>query len=608
MRPLKFPVVALLATSAALLHCAAPAGEEDAQAGEDAITSGEQCSTSECVEKSGPAELAYDELVKLSALDGHREGARYVVPGAGKALEDKVNTLLTTPFVSNEAYHAGIRKHLPVDPKLGPTVRAVAWNIERGEHLSLVIEMLKAADDPSKREAFLAKMKPEVRADAKQMENLRAELDAIAKTDVFVLNEVDRGMRRSHYEDVVAKLGTELGMNWAYGVEFLEVDPIALGTQKFEGSDFATYDAQEKKNVPEAPETLAALAKEANDAVAVDTSRIKALHGNAVLSRYPIKSARLEPLQTRMGRKAGAGCWDWNADEKQRLDFADSLLLAGQRYASAKVFLTESMREVRHGGRTSLIVDLMVNGLDGAPLTVVNAHIEAKGTPACRRDQMDEILKKIEKTKNPVLMAGDLNTSGTDGRPMTLSKLLFSRFEDPEFYLKQLTSRLAIPYAGWGWLAFDVFKWFKKLDDPTSLFNPEHKLFDRVKDAGFDFRGEKLRTGNGTEKTLANSNERDGKGFKTTFAAERTFGPIPKFKLDWILVRSYAASKKGSYRFAPHFARTLEELNQGLSPRMSDHFPLTVVLPLKDPCLGAAQGTCTVPDRIVEDDFVISDE
>jgi hypothetical protein len=134
------------------------------------------------------------------------------------------------------------------------------------------------------------------------------------------------------------------------------------------------------------------------------------------------------------------------------------------------------------------------------------------------------------------------------------------------------------------------------------LPNAERGLFDAIEnhrfaDGGvFDFRGDETRTVNGTKKTLANSNQRDDKGFKTTFAFQRTFdlGGVSifgRFKLDWMFVRGWARSPrdpKASYRFAPHFPRTLEELRDSTSPRLSDHAPMTVVLPLGDPCGAAA--------------------
>jgi hypothetical protein len=120
----------------------------------------------------------------------------------------------------------------------------------------------------------------------------------------------------------------------------------------------------------------------------------------------------------------------------------------------------------------------------------------------------------------------------------------------------------------------------------------------RFADGGvFDFRGDEARTVNETAKTLANSNQRDDKGFKTSFAFQRTIGIgdftlIGRFKLDWMFVRGWARSPRdgrASYRMAPHYPRTLEELRDATVPRLSDHAPLTVILPIQDPC---KEGSC----------------
>lgn len=68
---------------------------------------------------------------------------------------------------------------------------------------------------------------------------------------------------------------------------------------------------------------------------------------------------------------------------------------------------------------------------------------------------------------------------------------------------------------------------------------------------------------------------------------ERTLGFIGKFKLDWIFVKPPALrSPYGEgqpYLFAPHFGRTLKELNDSIEERISDHDPLIVDLPLAEP-------------------------
>ena len=58
-------------------------------------------------------------------------------------------------------------------------------------------------------------------------------MEVLQSADVLVLNEVDWGMKRSDYRAVVKDLADALKMNWAYGVEFVEVDPKILGTQSF---------------------------------------------------------------------------------------------------------------------------------------------------------------------------------------------------------------------------------------------------------------------------------------------------------------------------------------------------------------------------------------
>ena len=38
-----------------------------------------------------------------------------------------------------------------------------------------------------------------------------------------------------------------------------------------------------------------------------------------------------------------------------------------------------------------------------------------------------------------------------------------------------------------------------------------------------------------------------------------------------------------SYRFAPHFARTMASVNYALATRLSDHNPISVDLPFEEP-------------------------
>jgi hypothetical protein len=97
---------------------------------------------------------------------------------------------------------------------------------------------------------------------------------------------------------------------------------------------------------------------------------------------------------------------------------------------------------------------------------------------------------------------------------------------------------------------------------------------------------------NDREGTLGNSNERASKGFVTTFALPRTLGAAGKFRLDWIFVKGYLKEDPkdaDSYRFAPAFARTMNESNEALNPHLSDHAAISVDLPITLPALAGSK-------------------
>jgi hypothetical protein len=122
--------------------------------------------------------------------------------------------------------------------------------------------------------------------------------------------------------------------------------------------------------------------------------------------------------------------------------------------------------------------------------------------------------------------------------------------------------------------------------------NPEAKFFSMLEKFQFtdgntfDFRGDKEHSSNGRSGTLANSNERGEKGFVPTNELGKTYGPIGRYKLDWIFVRPAELTRSNGTseesRFAPQHGRTLQELNHSIPERVSDHNPITVDLPLAD--------------------------
>ena len=162
--------------------------------------------------------LTYDELVQL-----------YEQETPPEALQNKLRLLLTTPFVSNSASARGVRPLLPRTAKLGQFLRVVEWNIERG----LEYDAIKRAFTDAAGFARLIDSNAYPRGSEKRKRVLQ-QVALMKQADVIVLNEVDFGMRRTDYRNVAADLASALQMNYAYGVEFVEVDPIALGLEKFE--------------------------------------------------------------------------------------------------------------------------------------------------------------------------------------------------------------------------------------------------------------------------------------------------------------------------------------------------------------------------------------
>jgi endonuclease/exonuclease/phosphatase family metal-dependent hydrolase len=511
------------------------------------------------VRKSGPKMFSYSELITLGEQDK-------IPPD----LQTRLTALLTTPFVSNEAFYRKETPHRPVLDGIGPGIRAVQWNIERG----LELDNIKLAFADS--DAFVAKLKfsplkaPDgekrgSKVSEQEIEKIRADLKFLQTADVVVLNEVDWGIKRTGYRCVVCELGEALNMNWAWGVEFVEVDPTLLGTEKF----------QEVKD----PENRAKLVA----AISVDKAKLRALHGTAVLSRYPIREARLVPFEH--------PAYDWYSGEK-----SISMAEKGKRMAS--IIVGEKLgREIRRGGRTNLILDLDVPDVPEHTLRVVAAHLENRADPKDRRLELEELLRKVRDTRGPLIIAGDMNTTGSKSMPRSILNTVKDKFGSTE-YAAQTALKYGTGIGIYQSIGTAAFKHIRFQGDPTAsgvkflAENPERGLFQSLEKFRFedgtavDFRGEEDRTNPPSAGTLADSNQRAGKGFTTTFQFQRTAGAKGTFRLDWIFVKAYAEDprdEKGPYRFAPHFAHTLSAINYAFAERLSDHSAISVDLPFAEP-------------------------
>jgi endonuclease/exonuclease/phosphatase family metal-dependent hydrolase len=154
--------------------------------------------------------------------------------------------------------------------------------------------------------------------------------------DLVLLNELDDGMIRSANRDVAADLSLALQAHAVFGVEYLELTKGAGAEANLSGDN------------------------------------TKALHGNAIMTRYPL----YDPEIVRLPR-----CEN-NFESKER----------------------------RIGGRIGIFLDVEING---RKIAIGNTHLDVVGTPRCRGNQMSAMLKHLENrvaANTPVIVGGDLNT------------------------------------------------------------------------------------------------------------------------------------------------------------------------------------------------------
>lgn len=503
----------------------------------DSITSAQQ---------GVPPLLTYDELIRLYEED---------VPSPDLAA--KLQRLLTTPFVYNSAGTRGSKAGSQDD--LGKRfVRVASWNIERG----VEFDAIKAALTNDQR--FFRRLPAASRGSRFDLSEILEQVAKLSRADIIVLNEADWGLKRTDYRNIARELATALQMNYAFGVEFVEVDPLTVGTETFEGESSADREEMVKN-------------------ITVDKSRTLGLHGTAILSRFPLRNVRLIPF-VNQGH-------DWYADEKKKV----SKLEAGKRKGAGIVFGEKIAREVRRGGRMMLMADIADQTIPGGKMTIVATHLEAKAKPSERVKQLEELLKWIRAAEHPVVIAGDMNTSGSDSTPTSFQREIKRRLGSSSFWVTQ-----GIKYATGVGLLYDISVGAVKMQrtrrDPTVKSvrfvseNPEEKFFSTLKDfrftdgGAFDFRGSKEKSVGASDETLSDSNERASKGFVSTLELNGKLSVA--LKLDWIFVKPIGLTDPNDrdqpYNFAPEFGRTLKSLNYALKDRISDHNPLIVDLPLDD--------------------------
>ena len=452
--------------------------------------------------------LSYDDLQKLSTgkvLD--------------KDLSSRLYKQLNTPYVVNSI--SGKVKNAKLEKSF---IRVAQWNIARGGRVDVIKNVVLKPDN------FHQKYKN--KAKSNKQSNLRKEIDNLKSADIICLNEVDIGVPRTKYANIAKEISRTLGYNYAFATEFLELGPIVhkqkLATNKYLG-----------------------------------------LHGNAIISRFPIVSTKIIRLPE---------CYDWFGEELKSRTPLEHVRIVGAK----TVFEERILTEVRRGGRCALIAEIKLptNEL----VTVVSVHLEDRCFPNCRLKQMKYLLSSLRNVKDPVIISGDLNTSTTDTAPTSFRKEITKRLRDPHYVARQIAFA-AIPgvNVGIGLGSVVVSKLFQYRDPtypsiPVIFPNPERSLFLYLEDfrfndgEKFDFGGDPKRSFN-KNGYLSNSNERIFKGFQETFEfTEPRF--IAYFKLDWFFIKPYRG------RFRPFNGQTLKILNEAYPGKISDHNPITVDISL----------------------------
>jgi hypothetical protein len=133
---------------------------------------------------SRPPFLSFHELKDLATVAKPED-----------SLAEKLNEILTTPFIGNVAAGKDVRPHRPTVQGLGTIVRAASWNIERGLNFDLIESAL------ANPEQFQHDSGYQNRA-GNDDEVVRAQVRTLQDTDVLVLNEIDLGMKRTEYRDI----------------------------------------------------------------------------------------------------------------------------------------------------------------------------------------------------------------------------------------------------------------------------------------------------------------------------------------------------------------------------------------------------------------------
>jgi len=478
---------------------------------------------SKCETLNSAYRLDFEDLKVLSNHDKY-----------GTELSEKYSQAINTIYCGHENLS---KSSLKIDEKTKREYfRVTQWNIERGFHIEDIDSIFNTPDK------YLNKYPPK---NPNQKDTISAEMRVLKDTDIFILNEVDIGMQRTNYKNIAKEMARIIKGEYAFAPEFLELAPSYL-------------------NDPN-----------------LDKTKLKALHGNAVVSKFPIKNVKFIRLPL---------CYDWFSEENKKPTALEQV-----RRASSKVVINEEvLTEVRQGSRVALVTELELPNHDH--ISVVSVHMENRTLPACRVKQMDAILEAIKDIKTAVILGGDFNNFEKSAEPTSAGKIIKRTVSDPETFAKATVTYLN-PYALVTNVGSFTVGHLRKFKDPTVsnipvlLPNKSRKLFDRIEDFKFEdgnkfeMEGDKSLSHNGIKGYLSNSNQRSGKGFVDTFKFNKSYG-FALYKIDWIFVKplkkpgvsedDFEDLELDEKNYQPAFGQTLRDLNYSKQPEsISEHSLVT---------------------------------
>ncbi|MCW5828466.1 MAG: endonuclease/exonuclease/phosphatase family protein [Deltaproteobacteria bacterium] len=225
----------------------------------------------------------------------------------------------------------------PVRRPSRPFVRVAAWNIERGKRLEAVFGGLGH--------------------------------ELLQSADVLILNEADIGMARSGQRNIARLAAERMGMHYVFGNHYLCLDRGNPRDTLMLGKDGTVIGA--RGNLPDEENSLG-------------------LHGNAILTHFPVLCAENLPLHETKDK--------FRSSEK------------------------------RFGVKKALWADI---GTPHGPLTVGAVHLDSMASPARRARQLDDLLSRLNGVRagKPVIVGGDWNTSTYDLQsPLHLAWNLLKKF------------------------------------------------------------------------------------------------------------------------------------------------------------------------------------